>query len=200
MTTEPFEHPGRAWPQSIVMVGPCSWEPDGELPAELAKIEDPLVLVTTSTEFQDDGRLVETAFAALEGEPLHVVATGPGVDGRRPRGSGTVLPFAPHTPILRRSACAITHGGMGATQKALALGVPVVAVPFGRDQFEVGRRVEACGGGSRLASRRLSPKLLREKVRASLACRPGAERIARAFAAAGGAAAAADAVEGRLLS
>ena len=29
---------------------------------------------------------------------------------------------------------------MGATQKALAHGVPVCAVPFGRDQFEVARR------------------------------------------------------------
>ena len=30
---------------------------------------------------------------------------------------------------------------MGITQKALAAGVPVCAVPFGRDQFEVARRV-----------------------------------------------------------
>ena len=33
-------------------------------------------------------------------------------------------------------------GGAGATQKALASGVPVCVVPFGCDQLEVARRVE----------------------------------------------------------
>ena len=51
---------------------------------------------------------------------------------------------------------AVTHGGIGATQKALARGVPVCVVPFGHDQFEVARRVAAgftatgglaCGAG-----------------------------------------------------
>ncbi|HET9199279.1 MAG TPA: nucleotide disphospho-sugar-binding domain-containing protein [Solirubrobacterales bacterium] len=199
MSAQPFEYPRRDRPPNVVMVGPCCWEPAGELPVEFAEVENPLVLVTTSTEFQDDGRLVAAALEALDGEPFHVVATGPAASGHRLTGNATALTFAPHTPILRRSACAITHGGMGVTQKALALGVPVVAVPFGRDQFEVARRVEACGGGIRLPARRLNPKRLREKVRASLACRPGAERVARAFAAAGGAAAAAEAVEERLL-
>ena len=65
-----------------------------------------------------------------------------------------VLCFVAHGPILDRAACAITHGGMGATQKALARGVPVCAVPFGRDQFEVARRVEVAGAGIRLAAKR----------------------------------------------
>ncbi len=88
---------------------------------------------------------------------------------------------------------------MGATQKALARGVPVCAVPFGRDQLEVARRVEVAGAGTRLPASRLTPERLRDKVREAMACRDGARRIASAFAAAGGAAAAADAVERRLL-
>ncbi len=202
MSAEPFEYPRGDRPAGIVMVGPCEWEPAGELPLPLTRVEAPLVLVTTSTEFQDDGRLVEVAMEALAGEPVHVVATLPSAprDGLRVPANATVLPFAPHTPILRRSVCAITHGGMGATQKALALGVPVCAVPFGRDQFEVARRVEVAAAGTRLSSRRLRPGRLRAKVREAMECRPGAERIARAFAAAGGATAAADAVEQRLLS
>jgi MGT family glycosyltransferase len=200
-TAEPFEYPRPDWPESVVMVGPCAWEPAGELPGELAGIEAPLVLVTTSTDFQDDGRLVSTALEALADEPLHVVATLPaGIpNGLRIPTNATVLGFAPHTPILARSACAITHGGMGATQKALALGVPVCAVPFGRDQPEVARRVEVAAAGSRLPAWRLSPARLRAKVREATSCRPGAERIARAFARAGGARAAADAFERRLL-
>ena len=105
----------------------------------------------------------------------------------------------PHGPVLDRAAVAITHGGMGATQKALARGVPVVAVPFGRDQFEVARRVEVAGGGVRLPASRLSPARLRAAVAAARGMRPGAERIADGFARAGGPAAAADAMEARLL-
>src|SRR4029078_2730032 len=122
---------------------------------------------------------------ALAGEKFHVVATvpsAPRLELEAPD-NATVLPFAPHTPILRRAVCAITHGGMGATQKALALGVPVCVVPFGRDQYEVARRVENAGAGSRLPARRLSPRRLREKVHEAIARRPGAERVARAFAA-----------------
>ncbi|MCV7070521.1 glycosyltransferase, partial [Mycobacterium rufum] len=50
----------------------------------------------------------------------------------------------------------MTHGGMGITQKALARGIPVCAVPFGRDQFEVARRVQVARCGTRLPARRLS--------------------------------------------
>ena len=83
--------------------------------------------------------------------------------GQRPRGR-----FVPHAPVLDRAACAVTHGGMGATQKALARGVPVCAVPFGRDQLEVARRVEVAGAGTRLPAKRLRPDRLRAKVREAI--------------------------------
>jgi MGT family glycosyltransferase len=199
MTAEPFEYPRRDWPEQIVMVGPCAWEPPAELPAELSDVAAPLVLVTTSTEAQDDGRLVEVALEALADEPVHVVATLP-ADERPSRlpGNATVLGFASHGPILDRAFCAITHGGMGGTQKALAHGVPVCVVPFGRDQAEVARRVEVAGAGSRLPASRLRADRLREKVREAIARRDGAGRVAEAFAASGGAHAAADAFEAML--
>lgn len=201
MSAEPFERPRDKRPDNLVMVGPCAWEPAGELPPALTKIEEPLVLVTTSTDFQDDGRLVRAALAGLADEPLHVIATVP---AERLRSvsippNATLLRFASHSPILARAACAITHGGMGATQKALAMGVPVCAVPFGRDQVEVARRVEVAAAGTRLPASHLNPYRLRTKVREAVACRRGAERIAKAFAAAGGAPLAADAIERRLL-
>jgi MGT family glycosyltransferase len=201
MTAEPFEFPRPGWPESIVMVGPCAWEPPGELAAQLAGVEAPVVLVTTSTEFQDDSRLVHAALEALADEPFHVIATLPtsSAAGRTVPENATVLPFAPHGPILDRAVCAITHAGMGSTQKALARGVPVCAVPFGRDQADVACRVEVAGAGTRLSARLLRPDRLRAKVHEAIACRAGAERIANAFAAAGGARAAADAFEQRLL-
>jgi MGT family glycosyltransferase len=201
MTAEPFEYPRAWWPGNVVLVGPCAWEPPVEAPAWLAEVKRPIVLITTSSEFQDDARLVHHGLAALSGEDVHVVATLPAQDsgGIRVPSNANVEQFVPHGPVLSRAICAVTHGGMGATQKALSAGVPVCAVPFGRDQLEVARRVEVSGAGTRLPVRQLTPQSLRIKVREAIACRAGAERIAAAFQAAGGATAAANAIEQRLL-
>ncbi len=202
MTAEPFEYPRSDWPPNMRMIGPCAWDPPSDPPEWLDDVQRPLVLVTTSSEFQDDGRLVRTALEALARDDLEVVATLPAAtigDVEVPP-NARVLPFVPHGPLLERAACAITHGGMGATQKAIARGVPVCAVPFGRDQLEVARRVEVSGAGTRLPVGKLTPERLRAKVHEAIARKEGAERIAAAFAEAGGPPAAADAFEQRLLS
>ncbi len=200
MTAEPFEYGRSDWPENIVMVGPCEWDPPADPPAWLGEIEEPIVLVTTSSEFQDDGRLVQTALEALKDEPISVIATVPAGDpaSYEVPANARVERFVPHAPILDRAVCAVTHGGMGATQKALARGVPVCAVPFGRDQLEVARRVEVAGAGTRLPARRLNPARLGEAVRKATGRAAGARRVAEGFEAAGGASAAAEAVEARL--
>ncbi|HET8754970.1 MAG TPA: nucleotide disphospho-sugar-binding domain-containing protein [Solirubrobacteraceae bacterium] len=194
MTAEPFEYPRSDWPANVRLIGPCDWDPPQEPPAWLDEVDGPVVLVTTSSEFQDDGRLVRTAIEALAGGPVHVVATLPSGDPRafRVPANATVVDFVPHGHILDRAAAAITHGGMGATQKALARGVPVCAVPFGRDQFEVARRVEHAGAGTRLPSKRLNPERLRDAVTRAMGCGDGARRVAAAYRATGGAARAVD--------
>lgn len=202
MTAEPFEYPRRDWPENVVMVGPCEWDPATDPPPWLQQVTRPIVLVTTSSEFQNDGRLVQTALDALAEEDLNVVATVPAGDPARfhvPT-NARVLAFVPHGPVLDRAICAVTHGGMGATQKALAHGVPVCAVPFGRDQLEVARRVETAGAGTRLPAKRLRADRLQRKIREAMMKAEGAKRIADAFAAAGGAKAAAEAIESKLLA
>jgi MGT family glycosyltransferase len=196
MTAEPFEYPRSDWPASVRMVGPCCWEPPADAPVWLSEIERPLVLVTTSSEFQDDGRLVRTALDALADEDVEVVATIPSAElkGAVPA-NARVERYIPHMPLLRHAACAITHGGAGATQKALAAGVPVCVVPFGRDQLEVARRVEVADAGTRLPAQKLNPQRLRRHVRIATAKRAGARRVAAGYAAAGGASVAADAFE-----
>ncbi len=133
----------------------------------------------------------------LAGEPYTVVATMPaGVSDVGPLPSNVrVVDFVPHGPVLDRAIAAVTHGGMGATQKALSRGVPVCVVPFGRDQLEVAARVVHAGAGTRLASKKLSPTALRDKVREAVASKAGADRVAAGYRAAGGAAAGASAVE-----
>jgi MGT family glycosyltransferase len=201
LTAEPFEYPRSDWPDNVVLVGPCAWDPPTDPPAWLDDIDRPIVLVTTSSEFQDDTRMVRVALEALAEEPVAVLATLPASDPERVRtpANARVERFIPHRPVLDRAACAVTHGGMGATQKALAHGVPVCAVPFGRDQLEVARRVEVAGAGTRLPAKRLRADRLRAKVGEAMRLRDGAERVQEAFAAAGGPSAAADAFEHRLL-
>lgn len=205
MTAEPFEYPRRDWPENVVMVGPCAWDPPSETPCEtpswLGHATEPIVLVNTSTEFQNDGRLVQVALQALADEPVTVVATLPAGDpaGFQIPANAYVERFIPHRPLLEHAACAVTHGGMGSTQKALAHGVPVCAVPFGRDQLKVARRVEVAQAGTRLPAGRLRADRLRAKVREAMTCTEGARAIAAAFTATGGPCAAADAFETRLL-
>ena len=196
MTAEPFEYPRSDWPATVRMVGPCCWEPPSEPPAWLDEITRPLVLVTTSSEFQDDGRLVRTALDALADEDVQVVATLPAAKLDTPiPANARVERFISHGPLLERAVCAITHGGAGATQKALAAGVPVCVVPFGRDQLEVARRVEVAKAGTRLAARKLDAGRLRKQVRLAITKRDGARHVADGFRASGGAQAAADAFE-----
>jgi MGT family glycosyltransferase len=196
MTAEPFEYPRSDWPASVRMVGPCCWDPPADPPVWLDDIERPLVLVSTSSEFQDDGRLARAALDALADEDVRVVATLPSAHlrGTVPA-NARVEGFIPHAALLKRAACAITHGGAGATQKALASGVPVCVVPFGRDQLEVARRVEVANAGTRLPAQRLSAVRLRDSVQLAMSKREGARRVAEGYAATGGPSAAAGAFE-----
>jgi MGT family glycosyltransferase len=195
-TAEPFEYPRSDWPAKVRLVGPGLWEPPAAPPRWLDTLSRRIVLVTCSTAFQNDVRLAEVTCAAFDGEPFDVVLTTAEVDvaGLRVPANVHVERFVPHTPVLARASCVVCHAGMGITQKSLAHGVPVVAVPFGRDQPEVARRVEVAGAGVRLPAARLTPERLRRAVYQAIDRRPGAERIAAAFAV-GGPSVAADALE-----
>lgn len=199
-TAEPFEY-ARAWPAHVHLVGPGIWEPPSE-ERPGPRDERPLVLVTCSTEFQNDGKLVETALAALADEPVRVLATTASLDPRSFRAppNARVERFVPHGPVLGEAACVVCHGGMGITQKALSAGVPVCVVPFGRDQLEVARHVEVAGAGTRLAAGRLSPERLRRAIKEAMARKPGALLVAERFRSAGGAPAAATLLEALVAS
>jgi UDP:flavonoid glycosyltransferase YjiC (YdhE family) len=184
------------------MIGHCPLDPGPDaMPGWLASIDRPIILVTTSSEKQADTDLVPIALAALANEPVHVVATVPArqPDEVTPSPNATVCRFVAHRVVLDRAVCAVTHGGMGATQQALAHGVPVCVVPFGRDQFEVAQRVEVAQCGTRLHANKLSPSQLRTKVREAMTMTDGAKRVAAGFAATGGVARGADLFEQRVL-
>jgi MGT family glycosyltransferase len=197
LTAEGFEYPRRDWPANVRLVGPVDWSPPQPAPSWLAELQDPLVLVTCSTERQRDRRLLHVALEALPAAGMSVIGTTAAHDPATfasPPGS-RVERFVSHEAVLERAACVVCHGGMGITQKALAAEVPLVVVPFGRDQLDTARRVEHARAGARLSPRRLTPARLLQAVRTAMDRRAGARRVSEAFAAAGGAVAAADAIE-----
>jgi MGT family glycosyltransferase len=157
-----------------------NWDPPAAAPEWLDDLKRPVALVSSSTQFQDDGRLITTALAALADEDLDIVATMPaGAEPQDVPANARLEEFVPHSLVLPHAAVAITHAGFGATQKALSHGVPVVAVPFGRDQAEVGRRVEAAGVGVYLPARKLTAQRLRRAVRQAIALKPAVTEFAR---------------------
>jgi UDP:flavonoid glycosyltransferase YjiC (YdhE family) len=205
LTAEGFEYPRGDWPANVRLVGAINWDPSHPphttpplpTPAWVADVRDPLVLVTCSTERQRDKRLLHVALEALPAAGMSVIGTSAAHDPdefHAPAGS-RVVRFLPHDEILARAACVVCHGGMGITQKALAAGVPVVVVPCGRDQLDTARRVEVATAGARISPRRLTPERLLSAVGTAIDRRAGAQRVSRAFAAAGGPSAAADAIE-----
>jgi MGT family glycosyltransferase len=200
-TAEPFEYPHTEWGDSVALIGPCDFDPPSKTPPWLSEIDQPIVLVTTSSDRQADNELPIVTMEALAEQPVHVVATYPsGVPmDLTPASNATVLKFVPHGLILDRAVCAVTHGGMGVTQKALARAVPVCVVPHGRDQFEVARRVEVSDCGTRLPAAKLTPARLKAKVLQAMSKTKGAKRVAEGFAAAGGISRGADVIERRLL-
>ena len=191
LTADALEYPRERWPENFRLVGPSTWELPAQAPDWLAKIDQPIALVTCSTERQSDRRFRCDRVA----EP----ATTGGLCDCRPRRpmprknsrpatspNYRLEQFLPHGPLIERASVVVCHGGMGITQRALARGVPVVVVPFGRDQYEVARRVETAGAGVRLLPKHLSATTLASSVQKARTLRAGAARIADAFARAGG--------------
>nr|WP_242422423.1 nucleotide disphospho-sugar-binding domain-containing protein [Frankia torreyi] len=135
-----------------------------------------------STDYQGDERLAEVAVEALRDEPVRVLVTLADAHGRvdLPAAANVRAErFVPHGPVLERAAAVVCHGGMGIVHKAVAAGVPIVAVPFGRDQPEVARRVVQAGAGVSLPAKRLTPDRLRAALHAAMAGRAGSAEASR---------------------
>ncbi len=115
LTAEPFEYHRTDWPSSYRLVGSLSFDPPAEAPAWLDEIDEPIVLVTTSSEFQDDGKLIRNALAALRDADVFVVATLPSGDPAQfdVPPNARVERWLSHSAVLPKAACVITHCGMG---------------------------------------------------------------------------------------
>ena len=109
-----------------------------------------------------------------------------------------VRPYVPQLALLRHVDAVVCHGGHNTTCEALAHGLPLVIAPIKDDQPIVADQVVAAGAGLRVKFGRVQPDELRTAVTRILtepAFRSAAARVRDSFAAAGGAEAAASALE-----
>jgi MGT family glycosyltransferase len=153
LTSPAFEYESFAPPPNVRVVGPRlddpAWAGDWTPPAG----DDPLVLVGMSSTFMDHAELLQRVTTALGRLPVRgLVTTGPSIplDAIDAPANVTVLERAPHSEVLRHASAVVTHAGHGTVIKSLAAGVPVVAIPLGRDQLDNAARVVHHGAGLRL--------------------------------------------------
>jgi MGT family glycosyltransferase len=187
MTSSAFEYESFTPPPNVRLVGPRlddpawvgSWTP----PAG----NEPLVLVGMSSTFMDHSDALQRAATALAGLPVRgLVTTGPAipVETIDAPANVTVVERAPHSEVLRHAKVIVTHAGHGTVLKALAAGVPVVAMPLGRDQLDNAARVVHHGAGLRLKPT-AKPDTIAKALRRLLEERSfsaAAERMAAAIA------------------
>lgn len=162
-----------------------------------------VVVVTQGTVATDPGQLLRPALAGLAGSDVLVVALTGGADpavlGPLPANARAAA-YVPYGPLLERAAAAVTNGGFGGVQLALAAGLPMVVAGKTEDKAEVAARVAWSGIGLDLPTQQPSSAALAAAVRQVLATpafapvpragRPGA--VGRGAGAGGGAARTAD--------
>ena len=188
MTSRAFEYEAYSPPPNVRVVGPRlddpAWAADWSPPAG----DDPLVLVGMSSTYMDHADALQRAATALGELPVRgVLTTGPSIapDAIHAPANVTVVERAPHSEVLRHASAVVTHAGHGTVIKALAAGVPVVAIPLGRDQLDNAARVAHHGAGLRLKAK-AKPEAIAAAVRRVIeepAFAEGARRIAAAIAA-----------------
>jgi UDP:flavonoid glycosyltransferase YjiC (YdhE family) len=136
-------------PERHHYVGPLGiWEPPSDPPAYLEEPGDPWVLVTISSQLQDDLPLAQAALGSLADEPVRVLLTvGPDHDPDEVAATrnARIERSVSHAAVLEHGRLLVSHAGHGSVMKALWFGRPMVLVPWGRDQPGVAARAAALG-------------------------------------------------------
>jgi MGT family glycosyltransferase len=157
MTSPSFDFSAPQLPANVRYVGPQLDDPDWAAGAKWQrKGSEPLVLVATSSVYQDQVDLLARIAEGLGQLPVRaVLTTGRAVDPTEIQAGANVevLQTAPHARVLREASVVVTHAGHGTVMKALAAGVPLVCIPMGRDQKDNTVRVLRLGAGIRLSKK-----------------------------------------------
>ncbi|MDI4232913.1 glycosyltransferase [Bradyrhizobium sp. Arg237L] len=110
----------------------------------------PRALISFSTTNQDQTEALQRTINAAGSVDMDAVATlGPALEQTTLHAPDnvTLLPSAPHDAVMKEASLVVSHGGHGTTSRSLAHGLPLLVMPFGRDQGDIAARVEARGVG-----------------------------------------------------
>jgi len=164
-----LEYP-RHWPDSVHVVGPVMWEPPFRDVPEPAG-DEPLVLVAPSTAQDPQQRMLRSAITGLARAPVRVLAT----TNRRPlpvpvrlAPNVSLVNWISYSRSMPGASLVVCHAGHGTLVRALASGIPVLAVPHSGDMGENAARLDWSGAGVRLPWRLLSATTLRLAVARAL--------------------------------
>lgn len=159
LTSAAFDFQASRLPPNVRYVGPQLDELPWAQPWSSPWTEDhpdPLVVVSLSTSFQQQGALLQRVMDALGGMQVQALATlGPTLRQESFHAHENVIirSSAPHGQVFPHASAVVTHAGHGTVMRALVNGLPMVCIPMGRDQNDVAARVVARGAGLRLSQK-----------------------------------------------
>jgi len=175
--TDPeFDFFSSSVPPQHKYVGPLFWELPKSIPEFLQEAGPPWILITLSTSPQpEDLTLVKIAIQALKKfaeKNVRVLVTGASGHCKDDLGSIPanvhVTGYVPHSQILPQCCLVISHAGHGIVMKALTHGIPMVLVPWGRDQPGVAARARRLGTAVVVSRQKYSEKTLLKAMKGVL--------------------------------
>ncbi len=157
---------------------------EDELPADLLAPGEPLVYCSLCSQVALAGpvgqRFFQEMIDAAAGAPWQLLlAVGRNFDrAARPLPANVHLAeWWPQLAVLRRADLMVTHGGMSSVKECILMGVPMVALPLMRDQFDSAERVARHGLGVVAGISRLDAGTLASTIRSILADAPLRRRV-----------------------
>lgn len=172
-STPYFEYPRKELPDNFRFIGPILGRADKEyrFPKWWANIDKnrPVILVNQGTIAKNHNDLILPAIEALKGEPVTVIIVPVANDQLANLPDNMyVEPYIPFANLLPHVDLMISNGGLGATQNALAHGIPVIIAGATEDKMEVAARVEYSGAGINLRTQAPSPLDIKNAVNSIL--------------------------------
>ena len=148
-----FDFPADSLPSNVRYIGPLldslDWSEPWTQPWRNGS-DRPRALISFSTTNQNQADALQRTINAVGRIEMDAVATlGPALDGANLHAPKNVrlLSGAPHDAVMKEVSLVVTHGGHGTVSRALSHGLPLLVMPFGRDQGDIAARVEAHGVG-----------------------------------------------------
>ena len=201
-STQKLAGPQHDFPQHYRFVGPSidARPDDSDFPWDALNKDVPRLLVSLGTVNPDRGRnFYQSVVMALgDNDDLQVIlAAPPELVGPTPDNI-LLRPWIPQLAVLPHMSAVLCHAGHNTVCESLAHGLPLIVAPIKDDQPVVAQQVVDAGAGVRIRFGRVTPAALEDAVQRVLhepEFRENAESIRDSFQQAGGARAAADALE-----